>query len=113
MLGGVFGFGLVALLGFPPFSLFVSELNMLRAEFQVGLGWAAVAAMVCMVVIFGAVMSHARHMLLGPKGTAAPAMTPALVAVPLIGGLVLCAFIGISVWPLGSLLDAAARIVAP
>jgi len=113
VLGGIFAFGLVALLGFPPFSLFVSELNMLRAEFQVGLGWAAVAALVCMAVIFGAVMSHGRHMLLGPKGTAAPAMTPALVAVPLIGGLVLCAFIGISVWPLGSLLHAAARIVAP
>jgi len=113
VLGGIFAFGLVALLGFPPFSLFVSELNMLRAEFQVGLGWAAVAALVCMAVIFGAVMSHGCHMLLGPKGTAAPAMTPALVAVPLIGGLVLCAFIGISVWPLGSLLHAAARIVAP
>ena len=113
VLGGIFAFGLVALLGFPPFSLFVSELNMLRAEFQVGLGWAAVAALVCMAVIFGAVMSHGRHMLLGSRGTAAPAITPALVAVPLIGGLVLCAFIGISVWPLGSLLHAAARIVAP
>ena len=29
VLGGIFGFGLVALLGLPPFSLFVSELNML------------------------------------------------------------------------------------
>ena len=63
---GVFGVGLLALLGFPPFSLFASELAMFRAEFQVGLGWAAVAAMVAMVVIFIAVMSHARHMLLGP-----------------------------------------------
>ena len=44
VLGGIFAFGLVALLGFPPFSLFVSELNMLRAEFQVGLGWAAAAS---------------------------------------------------------------------
>ena len=40
--------------------------GMFRAEFQVGLGWAAVAAMVAMVVIFVAVASHARHMLLGP-----------------------------------------------
>ena len=55
-------------LGFPPFSLFVSELNMLRAEFQVGLGWAAGLSLVCMAVIFGAVMSHGRHMLFGPKG---------------------------------------------
>ena len=113
VLGGIFGFGLFALLGFPPFSLFVSELNMLRAEFQVGLGWAAAVSMVCMAVIFAAVMSHGRHLLLGPRGTDAPAMTPALVAVPLIGGLVGCAFIGVSAWPLQSLLHAAARIVAP
>ncbi|MHB1710323.1 MAG: proton-conducting transporter transmembrane domain-containing protein, partial [Acidimicrobiales bacterium] len=49
-LGGIFGFGLVALLGLPPFSLFVSELNMIRAEVQVGLGWVAVIALVSMAV---------------------------------------------------------------
>jgi hydrogenase-4 component F len=113
VLGGIFGFGLFALLGFPPFSLFVSELNMLRAEFQVGLGWAAAVSLVCMAVIFAAVMSHGRHLLLGPRGTDAPAVTPALVAVPLMGGLVGCAFIGVSAWPLESLLHAAAHIVAP
>jgi len=113
VLGGIFGFGLFALLGFPPFSLFVSELNMLRAEFQVGLGWAAAVSLVCMAVIFAAVMTHGRHLLLGPRGTDAPTMTPALVAVPLIGGLVGCVFIGVSAWPLESLLHAAARIVAP
>jgi hydrogenase-4 component F len=55
VLGGIFGFGLVALLGLPPFSLFVSELGMIRAEFQVGLGWVAAVALVFMAVIFGAV----------------------------------------------------------
>ena len=113
VLGGIFAFGLVALLGFPPFSLFVSELNMLRAEFEAGLGWAAVASLICMAVIFGAVMSNGRTMLLGPKGSAAPSVTPALVAVPLIAGLLLCAFIGVSAWPLQSLLHAAAKVVAP
>ncbi len=112
VLGGIFAFGLVALLGFPPFSLFVSELNMLRAEFEAGLGWAAGLSLVCMAVIFGAVMSHGRHMLFGPRGSDAPALTPALVAIPLIGGLVGCAFIGVSAWPLGSLLHAAAYVVA-
>jgi hydrogenase-4 component F len=112
VVGGIFAFGLVALLGLPPFSLFVSELNMLRAEFRVGLGWAAGLSLVCMAVIFGAMMSHGRAMLFGPNGDEAPAMTPALVAVPLIGALVACAFIGVSVWPLGSLLHAAAHVVA-
>ena len=114
-LGGVFGVGLVALLGLPPFSLFTSELLMARAEFQVGLGWAAVAAVVAMVVIFVAVVGHARHMLLGPSGTAEPLAPP-----PRLGR---CAarrrawssarLIGVFAWPLSGLLQAAAHVVAP
>ena len=111
-LGGVFGVGLLALLGFPPFSLFASELGMFRAEFQVGLGWAAAAAMVAMVVIFIAVMSHARHMLLGPGDSPEAAATPRLALAPLVGGLAVCAAIGVFAWPLTSLLEAAARSVA-
>jgi hydrogenase-4 component F len=112
-LGGVFGIGLVALLGLPPFSLFSSELLMARAEFEVGLGWAAVAAIIAMVVIFVAVVGHARHMLLGPSGTAViQAPPPGWVAAPLVGGLVVCGFIGVFAWPLSGLLEAAARVVA-
>ena len=111
-LGGVFGVGLLALLGFPPFSLFASELGMFRAEFEVGLGWAATAAMVAMVVIFIAVASHARHMLLGTGESKAADATPRLALAPLVGGLALCAAIGVFAWPLTSLLEAAARSVA-
>jgi hydrogenase-4 component F len=112
-LGGIFGFGLVALLGLPPFSLFVSELNMVRAETQVGLGWAAAISLGCMAVIFGAVMSHGRHMLFGsgPDGERVH-KTPGIVTVPLIGGLVGCAALGVVAWPLDSLLRAAAQVVA-
>jgi len=112
VLGGIFGFGLVALLGLPPFSLFVSELNMVRAEFAAGLGWAAAIALACMAVIFAAVMAHGRHLLLGdapPQG--ARGVTPRLVAVPLAAGLAACAFLGVSAWPLQPLLHAAARVV--
>ena len=112
VLGGIFGFGLLALLGFPPFSLFVTELNMLRAEFQVGLGWAAALSMVFMAVIFAALISHGRRLLLGQGRTDRQLPTARMVAIPLIGGLAGCAFIGISAWPLASLLSAAARIVA-
>ncbi len=112
-LGGVFGIGLVALLGLPPFSLFTSELVMVRAEFQVGLGWAAVLAMVAMVVIFIAVVGHARHMLLGPPESPGVAVSPPRwVATPLVGGLAVCGFIGVFAWPLSGLLEAAARVVA-
>jgi hydrogenase-4 component F len=119
VLGGIFGFGLVALLGLPPFSLFASELNMLRAEVAAGLGWAAAIALACMAVIFAAVMAHGRHLLLGeaaPPGRAATppgrAATPRIVAVPLTAGLLACAFLGVSAWPLQPLLHAAAQVVA-
>jgi len=113
VLGGIFGFGLVALLGLPPFSLFASELNMLRAEVAAGLGWAAAIALACMAVIFAAVMAHGRHLLLGeapPQGS--PTATPRIVAVPLGAGLLACAFLGISAWPIQPLLHAAAQVVA-
>src|SRR5664280_885493 len=103
-LGGVFAFGLVALLGLPPFSLFVSELNMLRAEVNVGLGWVAAVSLVLMAVIFGSVMSHGRHMLFGARPDGEPVQkSPSLVTVPLIGALVGCGAIGVLAWPLDSL----------
>ena len=123
-LGGLFGVGLFALLGLPPFSLFTSELVMVRAEFEVGLGWAAVLAMVAMVVVFIAVVGHARHMLLGPAdppgmpappgspGSSGTVSPPRWVAAPLIGALAVCGFIGVFAWPLSGLLAAAARVVA-
>jgi hydrogenase-4 component F len=113
VLGGIFGFGLVALLGLPPFSLFVSELNMLRAEFAVGLGWPAGVSLLLMAVIFAGVMAHGRHLLLGDAGGSwRTGRTPKLVAIPLIGGLAACALLGLSAWPLQPLLYAAARVVA-
>jgi hydrogenase-4 component F len=112
-LGGIFGTGLIALLGLPPFSLFASELNMLRAEVAAGLGWAAAAALVCMAVIFAAVMAHGRHLLLGEApAEGSRAATPRVVAVPLVAGLLACALLGVSAWPLQPLLHAAAQVVA-
>jgi hydrogenase-4 component F len=112
-LGGTFGIGLLALLGLPPFSLFASELLMARAEFDVGLGWAAMLAIAAMVVVFVAVAGHARHMLLGtpPTGETFSA-PPRWVSAPLVGALVACGLIGVLAWPLSQLLEAAAHVVA-
>jgi hydrogenase-4 component F len=111
-LGGIFAFGLVALLGLPPFSLFISELNMLRAEVHVGLGWVAAISLVLMAVIFGSVMSHGRHMLFGarPDGETVH-KSPLVVTAPLVGALVACGAIGVLAWPLDTLLRAAAMVV--
>ncbi len=112
VLGGIFGFGLVALLGLPPFSLFASELNMIRAEFAAGLGWAAAVALACMAVIFAAVMAHGRHLLLGQAASPVrPQATPRIVAVPLTAGLLACVVLGVSAWPVQPLLHAAAQVV--
>jgi len=112
-LGGIFGLGLVSLLGLPPFSLFVSELGMFRAEVDVGLGWAAGIALACMVVVFAAMTSHARQMLLGSLATSeSAARTPRIVVVPLATALGACALLGVLAWPLTPLLEAAAKTVA-
>jgi hydrogenase-4 component F len=112
LVGATFGLGLAALLGFPPFSLFASELAIARAGFAHGLGWAVAAALVLLLVIFAAVVAHTHHMLLGePSADAEPQATRAGVGVPLVAGLVAVAGLGISIWPLERLLHAAAQVV--
>lgn len=110
VLGGIFGFGLMALVGFPPFSLFVSEFSMARAEVDVGLWWVVAITLICLAVIFGAFARHARQMLMGGSSSDATS-TSRSVAVPLIAGLVFCVLIGVVAWPLQSLLHAASQVV--
>lgn len=112
LVGGVFGIGLVALLGLPPFSLFASELAIARAGVADGLGWAVAVAMVLLLVIFASVIGHAQHMLLGePVAHVEVHRTTAVAAVPLVTGLVVIAALGVSIWPIDRLLHAAARVV--
>ncbi|MHB1087375.1 MAG: proton-conducting transporter transmembrane domain-containing protein [Acidimicrobiales bacterium] len=112
MLGGIFGFAMLALLGFPPFSLFVSELNMARAELDAGLWWVVLISLGCLGVIFASMATHARTMLLGTNPVRSSKDIPRSVAMPLVGALVACAAIGISSWPLLSLLHDAAKVLA-
>jgi hydrogenase-4 component F len=112
LVGGVFGMGLVALLGLPPFSLFASELAIARAGVADGLGWAVAVAMVLLLVIFAAVIGHAQHMLLGePVADVEAHRTTAVAAVPLVTGLLVVAALGVSIWPIDRLLHEAARVV--
>lgn len=129
VLAGVFGLGVAALLGLPPFSLFASELALARAAADEGLVWVVGVALVLLLVVFVAVARPVAGMLLGraddagrPKavvsddGTHAAGPTgvgtrlPAPANVPLVAGLVALAAIGVLV-PLDGLLEAAAAIV--
>ncbi|MQS17081.1 hydrogenase [Streptomyces kaniharaensis] len=111
-LGAAFGLALLALLALPPFSLFASELGIARAGFNAGLGWVVAVALVLVLIAFAAIAGRGARMLLGagPVPDAAPARSGVSVWLPLAAGLAVCAALGITVAPLGDLLDAAAAI---
>jgi hydrogenase-4 component F len=126
VLGTCLALGLASLLGFPPFSIFASELGVLRAGITGGPALPTLAALVLLLVVFGALTTHGVSILLGPPppsetasgvstipgtvdaGTANRWFTDA----PLVGGLGVVAALGVTLGPLHQLLTAAATIVA-
>ena len=119
VLAGLLGLGVLALLGFPPFSLFASELGIFRGAFTAGTGVATGIALVLVLVITAALFSRTGHMLLGnppatvdsPGAAAAPDATPVGTTVTLGCGLALCAALGVAAGPLSHLLSLAADIL--
>jgi hydrogenase-4 component F len=71
--GGLFGAGVVALMGLPPFGLFVSEFLLFRAGFASGHALAASAALALVGVGFVGLASHLARMLHGPVPDGVPA----------------------------------------
>ncbi len=69
--GGAFLAGTLALLGMPPFSLFISEFLIARAGLESRAPWLAVIAIALFVVVFGAMLANVNRMLYG-----APSETP-------------------------------------
>ena len=114
-LGGNFGLGVLALLGLPPFCLFASELAIARAGVADGMGWAVGVAFVLVFVIFAAMVGHAQRMLLGEPDVAdvdGPSSRMSTTsAVPLVAGMSALALLGVSIWPIERLLEAAAKVV--
>jgi hydrogenase-4 component F len=114
---GAFLVGIAALLGLPPFSLFASEVALVRATVSAGLGWVAAVAMVLVVLAFVAIAVRVAPMLLGarddrPVGPVGSTVRLVRADVPLLAGLVVLALIGVLSWPLAGLLDGAAAIVS-
>lgn len=108
---GVFGLAVVALLAFPPFSLFASELGIARAGFAAGggLSWATAAALSLILVAFAALSARTARLLLGPP--TAPARSEGASVWPLALALAACAALGVSTGPLTDLLHAAAQAI--
>ena len=113
VVAGGLGVALLALLGFPPFSLFASEIGIFRAGFAGGAGWAVTAALVLLLVIMGAIAARAAGMLLGaPDTDAPPPPRPAAgTTAALVLGLTACAALGVTAWPLHGLLTDAATLL--
>ncbi|NJP48311.1 proton-conducting transporter transmembrane domain-containing protein [Actinacidiphila epipremni] len=112
-LGAVFGLAVVALLGLPPFSLFASEVGIVRGGFTGGLGWAVSLALALVLFAFAALGYRTGRMVLGPPVAAAgpPQALGVTSAVPLVAGLLACAALGTALGPLSHLLTAAATTV--
>jgi hydrogenase-4 component F len=63
--GGMFALGTVALVGLPPFGIFLSKLAMLRAGFAAGHAWLMAAVLALLAVAFVALIVHLNRMLYG------------------------------------------------
>ena len=109
---GAFGLAVAALMAFPPFSLFASELGIARAGFAAGqgLGWVTAVTLLLVLVAFAALASRTARMLLGPP-TGTPADAGPSAAWPLLLGLAACAALGVALGPLTDLLYAAAQAI--
>jgi hydrogenase-4 component F len=126
VIAGCFGAGVLALIGFPPFSVFASEFTLARAGFGAGLGWLTAIIFVLVLVIAATLVGHTSRMLLGPSpdtsspdtsrpdgpgaATATRTMTASTVAT-LVVALAVCAAIGVSAPPLDHLLHLAADVL--
>ncbi|HVX46736.1 MAG TPA: proton-conducting transporter membrane subunit, partial [Mycobacteriales bacterium] len=110
VLAGCFGAGILALIGFPPFSVFASELGIIRAGFAADMGWVTAVALLLVLVIAAALFAHTGRMLLGST-TGGAVRLPVATTAALLAGLTACAVIGLIAWPLRELLDVAAGVV--
>lgn len=63
--GGLMLLGSLALLGLPPFGLFVSEVMLFQAGFYSGHVWITAAALLCVVVIFVFFLGYVNRLLYG------------------------------------------------
>ena len=91
--GSFFAIGVLALVGVPPFGLFVSEFLLVRAAIVTGRFWVAGVVLVLLLTVFLALVSHLNRMLYGeaPAGVRVGergAWPIAMLAVP-VGVLVM------------------------
>ena len=97
--GRLFLVGTLALIGMPPFGLFISEFVVFRAGME-GNGWAAVTGIILLVAVFAGMLSNANHMLYGaPPDDLPPGDPLTWHLAPLAANCALLLVLGLAVPP--------------
>lgn len=112
--GGLFAAGLLALMGLPPFGLFISEFALFRAGFATHHPWLMGAALLLLLVAFVSLINHLNKMLFGaaPEGVAVGETGGWRIA-PMMLSLVMMVALGLTLpASLKELLDQIVRIVS-
>ena len=98
--GGLFAAGVLAIIGLPPFGLFMSEFAILRAGFSAGRPWLMGIVLALLLVSFISMIGHLNRMLYGPptEGVAAGEPRPWTLA-PLALSVVALVVLGLTLPP--------------
>jgi hydrogenase-4 component F len=112
--GAAFLAAMLALLGLPPFGLFVSEVMIFGAGFAQGFPFVAGVALLLLVIAFAGLLRGVHAILYGAAGQPAAEGAGWRQALPVAAAFALLLLAGIA-WPpgLGAALDRIAAIVVP
>jgi hydrogenase-4 component F len=105
--GGLFAAGMIALLGLPPFGMFLSKFTLVRAGFADGQGWLMAAVLALLAVAFVSLLAHLNRMLYGeaPAGVRR-GEGGGWAVVPLVACVAMLLVLGLTVpAPMSELLD--------
>lgn len=110
-LGALWGVGLIALLGLPPFAVFFAEIAILGGALSSGLYVTTGVAVVLLLVVYVAVARHGFSMVLGGGQLGPQSRSVGWADVPAWAAIGVCAAAGIGLAGLVPLLNAAAATV--
>jgi hydrogenase-4 component F len=113
--GPLFAVGILALVGLPPFGLFVSEFLLVRAAVVTGRFWVAGVVLVLLLTVFTSLISHLSRMLYGeaPVGVAVGERRNWPLTALVFSVAILVVLGVILPWPLSSLITQSVRGVIP
>ncbi len=111
--GGLFAAGMIALIGLPPFGLFLSKFALVRAGFAADRPWLMAAVLALLIVAFVSLVAHLNRMLYGaPPAGVAVGETHLAGLMPLVLCAAVLVALGLTIpGPIETLLTRAAEIV--